>query len=191
LTNYSHTKAECTNEAVAREFTGTCRVCEQQGHRAADCPNRPPEKCTNCFEEGHGAVECKNPRKIDRSKLPELEPNTAWDKIKDAAADRDLEDVKDAAQVFFKAVPDTTYPQLEKAFRSHKLGIYLIAIEKELQPTFTNSKYHSTIASLSCSLSNAQSELRSPLPCVGKFPFKLSIIEHNMLTWTLSSGPPR
>jgi len=140
LTRCSHNKAECPNEAAAREFTGTCRICEQQGHRAADCPNRPPEKCSNCLQEGHAALECKNPRKIDRSKLPELEPSVAWEKVKEAVAERDLDDVKEAAQAFFKAIPDTTYPQLEKAFRANNMGIYLIAIEKELQPTFTNSK---------------------------------------------------
>lgn len=140
LTVFSHNKAECPNEAVAREFTGTCRVCEQVGHRASDCPNKPPEVCKNCQQEGHGAFECKNPRKIDRSKLPEVEPAISWEKVKEAVIDRDLEDVKEAIQVFLKALPDTTYAELEKAFRQQNVGIYLICIEKELQPTFTNSK---------------------------------------------------
>ena len=30
-----HSKAECTNERVEREFTGTCRICEQVGHRVS------------------------------------------------------------------------------------------------------------------------------------------------------------
>jgi len=30
-----HSKAECTNERVEREFTGTCRLCEQVGHRVS------------------------------------------------------------------------------------------------------------------------------------------------------------
>jgi hypothetical protein len=140
LTIPRHNKAECPNEAVAREFTGTCRVCEQVGHRASDCPNKPPEVCKNCQQEGHGPLECKNPRKIDRSKLPELEPALAWEKIKEAVADCDLEDVKDAVQVFLRAVPDTTYAELERAFRQQNMGIYLICVEKELQPTYTNSK---------------------------------------------------
>jgi hypothetical protein len=140
LTIPSHNKADCTNETIAREFTGTCRVCEQVGHRASDCPNKPPEICTNCQEEGHGAFECKNPRKIDRSKLPDVEPADCWAKIKEAVADRDLEDLKEAIQIFLKAVPETTYAELEKAFRAQNIAIYLICIEKELQPTFTNSK---------------------------------------------------
>jgi hypothetical protein len=141
LTIARHNKAECPNEAVAREFTGTCRVCEEVGHRASDCPNKPPEVCKNCQQEGHGPLECKNPRKIDRSKLKELEPALAWEKIKEAIADRDMEDVKDAVQVFLRALPDTTYSELERAFRQQTMGIYLICIEKELQPTFTNSRF--------------------------------------------------
>ena len=46
---FSHTKAECTNERV---FTGTCRVCEKEGHMAKDCPEKPPQVCRNCGEEG-------------------------------------------------------------------------------------------------------------------------------------------
>lgn len=148
-----HNKAECPNEAIAREFTGTCRVCEQVGHRASDCPNKPPEVCKNCQQEGHGPLECKNPRKIDRSKLPELEPDLAWEKIKEAVADRDLEDVKDAVQVFLRAVPDTTYAELERAFRQQNMGIYLICVEKELQPTYTNSRF----SSVSCSFASSAS----------------------------------
>ena len=30
-----HSKADCVNPRVEREFIGTCRVCEQVGHRAA------------------------------------------------------------------------------------------------------------------------------------------------------------
>ena len=140
LTIPSHNKADCTNETIAREFTGTCRVYKQVGHRASDCPNKPPEICKNCQEEGHGAFKCKNPRKIDRSKLPDVEPADCWAKIKEAVADRDLEDLKEAIQIFLKAVPETTYAELEKAFRAQNIAIYLICIEKELQPTFTNSK---------------------------------------------------
>ena len=39
---------------------------------------------------------------------------------------------------YVKAVPDSTYVHLESAFRNEHLNIYLIAIEKELAPTFTN-----------------------------------------------------
>ena len=149
LTVSSHTKADCTNETVQREFTGTCRLCEQVGHRAADCPDKPAEICRNCQEEGHSAFECKSPRKIDRSKLPDVEPADCWIKIKEAVAERDLEDLKEAIQIFLKAVPETTYAELEKAFRAQNIGIFLICIEKELQPTFTNSKCTSPALALS------------------------------------------
>jgi hypothetical protein len=53
-------------------------------------------------------------------------------------AERDLDDVKEAAEKYIKANPDATYLTLEKAFRSQDLNIYLIAVEKELTMTYTN-----------------------------------------------------
>jgi hypothetical protein len=52
----SHNKADCPNPAVPREFTGTCRLCEMVGHRAADCPTAPPKVCNNCAQEGRHAI---------------------------------------------------------------------------------------------------------------------------------------
>lgn len=46
---FRHTKAECTKPRV---FTGTCRICNEQGHPAAECPERPPDVCKNCQQEG-------------------------------------------------------------------------------------------------------------------------------------------
>jgi len=46
--------------------------------------------------------------------------------------------MKDAILKFIKATPDTTYVELESAFRTQGLNVYLIAIEKELAATFTN-----------------------------------------------------
>jgi hypothetical protein len=58
--------------------------------------------------------------------------------IKQAVAERDLDDFKEAVDMYVKACPDVTYPQLEEAFRSLGVPIYLIAIEKELNATYTN-----------------------------------------------------
>jgi hypothetical protein len=61
-TGTSYSKVDCPNPAAAREFTRTCRICEQQGRCVADCPARPPEICKSCQEEGHGAIKCENPQ---------------------------------------------------------------------------------------------------------------------------------
>jgi hypothetical protein len=45
----SHTKAECPNPKV---FTGTCRICNKEGHPASACPDKAPEICRNCKQEG-------------------------------------------------------------------------------------------------------------------------------------------
>lgn len=124
--------------AIQREFTGTCRLCDQQGHRASDCPSKPPPFCVNCQQDGHEAFTCESARKIDRSHIADVPGEVAWEKLGAAVKDHDLDDVKDAADEYIKANPDTTYLTLEKAFRSQNLGIYLIAVEKELAVTLTN-----------------------------------------------------
>ncbi|KAH8811849.1 hypothetical protein F5884DRAFT_292586 [Xylogone sp. PMI_703] len=133
-----HNKAECPNEAVPREFTGTCRICEQEGYRAADCPTAPPRLCKNCDQEGHTILECKNPRKIDRSDIEDVQPDAAWNELKAAAAEGDIDDVKIAVAKYIKAIPTCTYIELEKAFRAENINVYLIAVEKELAATYTN-----------------------------------------------------
>lgn len=45
----SHSKAECPNPRV---FKGPCRICDKEGHPAAECPERPPDVCKNCKMEG-------------------------------------------------------------------------------------------------------------------------------------------
>jgi len=135
-----HSKAECTNERVEREFTGECRACGQTGHRASACPTAPAKKCRNCDEEGHDAAACENPRKINRDHIETIPAEIAWEELRAAIEDHDFDDVKAAAEKYFKACPDTKYADLEKAFRTQSYGIYLIALEKELAMTYTNSK---------------------------------------------------
>lgn len=45
----SHSKAECTEPRV---FKGTCRICNNEGHPAALCPDKPADVCKNCKKEG-------------------------------------------------------------------------------------------------------------------------------------------
>ncbi|CAG8980031.1 hypothetical protein HYALB_00009240 [Hymenoscyphus albidus] len=129
-----HAEADCPNPAVPREFTGTCRLCEQTGHRAADCPTKPADICNNC----HKAFACKNPRKVEYPNVEDIAPDDAWAQLKEAAEERDMDEIMEAGWKYIKAIGDLTYPALERGFRATNVGVYLIAIEKELTSTYTN-----------------------------------------------------
>ena len=98
----------------------------------------PSATLTKCSLIGHVALDCKNARKIDRSNVPDVPAEVAWAELKAASDERDLDDIKEAAQKYIKATPDATYPQLENAFRAQNMNIHLIGIEKELALTYTN-----------------------------------------------------
>ena len=86
-----HNKAECTKPRV---FKGECRICKQSGHPAAECPEKPVEKCFNCKEEGHVAIDCKKKRVLDYAGIEELTAQEAWNKLVDADAACELDDVR-------------------------------------------------------------------------------------------------
>lgn len=67
-----------------------------------------------------------------------MSADDAWVLILRAAKERDIDDVKEAIQTYVKATPEATYVELERAFRAHDVGIWLIAIEKTLAVTLTN-----------------------------------------------------
>ncbi|RKF55055.1 hypothetical protein GcC1_206031 [Golovinomyces cichoracearum] len=133
-----HRKADCPNPAVPREFTGTCRICEKEGHRAAECPDKPVSVCRNCQEEGHEAFGCENPRKINRDHVKDMTGEEAWALMKTAIEERDLDDLKEAVEIYIKSNPEITYQMLEKKLRDESMGVYIIALEKELAASYTN-----------------------------------------------------
>ncbi|KAI4130495.1 MAG: hypothetical protein LQ338_001726 [Usnochroma carphineum] len=125
-----HSKADCTNPRV---FTGTCRICSQEGHAARDCPDKPPVVCRNCKQEGHLTSECTNNKAFDYDNVATLPIEEAWTNVvntaKEAIETRDLDDFREAIKVYAKAVKDLNYEEIERSFRAHDIGIYLIATE--------------------------------------------------------------
>ena len=44
---------------------------------------------------GHKAVECKENRALDWSKVPDMDPEDAWNKVAKADVERDLDDLRE------------------------------------------------------------------------------------------------
>ncbi|KAI9763684.1 MAG: hypothetical protein M1840_009157 [Geoglossum simile] len=74
---------------------------------------------------------------MDWSDIPTKTPEEAWKLLATASDERDLFDFKEAVKMYIKALPGTTYKELEDAFRSSNLSVYLIAVEKEVIATST------------------------------------------------------
>ncbi|OJJ49286.1 hypothetical protein ASPZODRAFT_61410, partial [Penicilliopsis zonata CBS 506.65] len=130
----SHTKAECTKPRV---FKGPCRICNQEGHPAVDCPERPPDVCKNCRTEGHKTIDCKQNRKFDLNNIPDKLPEEAWTIIRKASNERDLADFREGVKVYSKAAPLATFLDMEKKLREDNLKFYIVALEKNPEDTFS------------------------------------------------------
>ena len=88
---------------------------------------------------GHSIAQCEAARLVDRSSFPDTTTEKAWEMIEQAVAEREVDDLKFAVQTYVKSSPDTTYVDLEKAFRSQGVGAYFIAMERpSLSMTLTN-----------------------------------------------------
>ncbi|MCJ1331210.1 hypothetical protein MMC10_007898 [Thelotrema lepadinum] len=142
-----HSKADCPNPRV---FKGTCRICNQEGHSAAQCPEKPPDICRNCKQEGHKVTECTENRVIDDSAIETKTAEAAWDGLKAADRERDLDEFREALKIYHKAEPSADWQSLERAFRTQDCNVYLIGYEKEVTDTYTlmdlngklDRKYH-------------------------------------------------
>ncbi|KAL6229752.1 hypothetical protein BDW75DRAFT_249334 [Aspergillus navahoensis] len=110
-------RAECTKP---RFFKGSCRICNQEGHPAAECPDR--HKTSNCTEN----------RKFDLNHIPDMLPEQAWALLKKASCERDLEDFREGLKIYSKAVPDATFADIETKMRAESFNIYLIAMGREM-----------------------------------------------------------
>lgn len=93
------------------------------GHRAADCPSKPPKACKQCGQENpdHEIQDCKV-KVIDDSEVPNVSEQEAWLMIKEASVDRDIDDFKDAVKALAKATKyETSYLAIEQECRKRNL----------------------------------------------------------------------
>jgi hypothetical protein len=112
-----HNKADCPNERVERPFDGTCKLCEEQGHRAVDCKSR---------------------RIVDWTGIPEMDSESAWSALIDAAKEKDLDAFRVCLRAYARATIDEfNLPAVEEALREDNLGVFLIAKQQEIAPNMT------------------------------------------------------
>ena len=96
-----HLKADCTNP---RKTTGLCHVCNEEGHQARDCENKP---CFNCKQKGHTAGDCTNKRVLDTDGIPSLNADEAWEKLLEADKTEDLDDVREVRGAKYQLLAQT------------------------------------------------------------------------------------
>ncbi|QGA16444.1 hypothetical protein EYB26_004111 [Talaromyces marneffei] len=141
-----HNKVDCPHPRV---FQGTCRVCNEEGHPASECPQKPADICKNCRGEGHKTSECNENRKFDLNDVADETPQDAWDKLKKADTERDLDDFRDSFQVYAKAEPTKTFVDIEKQLRVEGGNVHLIALEKQKEG-FENYTFIDLQGKLNC-----------------------------------------
>lgn len=129
----SHNKADCINPRLERPFTGTCHICEQEGHRAAECPDKPAVQCRNCGEVGHISSNCEAARDIGVSTAPTVSSAKAIQMMKDAADEHDLDEFRVAMLAYVKSKSsEPTWIDVEKLLRARDIGVYLIALVRAI-----------------------------------------------------------
>ncbi|CBF74632.1 hypothetical protein AN4133.2 [Aspergillus nidulans FGSC A4] len=121
----NHTKAECHKPRV---FKGSCRICNQEGHPAAECPDRPPDVCRTVNKR---TSNCTENRKFGLNRIPDMLPERAWELLRKASYDRDLEGFREGLKIYSKAVPNATFADIEEKMRAESFNIYLIAMERQ------------------------------------------------------------
>lgn len=92
---------------------------------------------TDISSLGHTVTACTNPRLIDRSNVEVVEAETAWNELITAAQERDRDDINSAFQKYTSACPTATYLDMENAFRGSNIPVYLIAMVRNIAPTYT------------------------------------------------------
>lgn len=68
-----------------------------------------------------------------------MSPEDAWNKLKQAAKERDLDDVKEALQEYVKALGGTpTFKDIQQGLIDEGVNLWFIGIERQLLGAFTN-----------------------------------------------------
>src|SRR5690606_27675434 len=88
---------------------------------------------------GHLQKSCDKARKINRDDVADVSPEEAWEKIKEDAADKVIDDAKEAVQEYVKALDGTsTYKDIQLGLIEANINLWFIPRERDLLGAFTN-----------------------------------------------------
>lgn len=83
---------------------------------------------------------------VNRDDIANVTADEAWEKIKQAATERDVDDAKEAIREYVKALNgDVTYRDLQQALIEQDIGLWLIATERPLLNVLTNMDFQGNI----------------------------------------------
>lgn len=134
-----HFARECPDKPASGGLTGACFNCGEVGHNKADCTNpAKPMVCKLCKQEGHKAAECTSRRMPDWTGVPEIDAGDAWVALVDSANQKDIDAFRVALKAYARALDESFNLQdIESALREDKLPIYLIAKKQEIAVNMT------------------------------------------------------
>lgn len=99
----------------------------------------------SCEEIGHASKDCTQARKarptkplIDWSHHPEMSSEEAWQLLKNVDSGRDLDEIKEAFEVYAKNTPEATFQSIEQKLREEGCLTHLVGLRKDLPQNMTN-----------------------------------------------------
>ena len=75
---------------------------------------------------------------LDWTHHPEVESEEAWEQLKKADVTKDIDDIREAFEIYCRNTPTAELQAIEQRLRAEEMNLHLVAMEKELPSNKTN-----------------------------------------------------